>query len=257
MFFYISFLRPPPTQSPPPNQIHITPQVSNDLRTEPYNFSQDIYYSWIGPLQGLVSSKKTIATTKATVKKATKLTVYRTSSAFKEISVPPPTGVRDGQQWQLVLAPSPDVIVNYSIDLFDENIGSGMPFPVTSMPILFSSKGLGGKRVLRKQERIQRVYRISNGGGETENSIEGSSPRELRITEQTSFDLDKVRLTSSSFRIHEKKSVNQAEHRKYGTVELVLVLGSSSFIEHFTVRINRMHLSECYGTGCFLRNNGI
>jgi len=191
MFFYISFLRPPLTQSSPTNQIHILPQISNDLRTEPFKFVQDIYYSWVGPLRHPVSSEKTITTT-AAVKKATKLTTYRSSSAFKGVPVPPPIGVCDGQQWQLVLACSPDATVNSSIDLFDEEIGSGMPFPVISVPILFSSRGQGGKGVFsRKQERIQRVYRISNGGsGETE----GTHPRELRITEQTSFDLDKVRL---------------------------------------------------------------
>lgn len=204
MFFYISFLRPPPTQSPPTNQIHILPQISNDLRTEPYQFASDIYYSWVGPLRDPISPEKTIPTTTAAVKKATKLTTYRPSSAFKEVPVPPPIGVREGQRWQLVLACSPDAAVNPSIDLCDGGIGSGVPFPLISVPVLFSSKGQGGKGVLRKQERIQRVYRLSNGGGGGGGEIEGANPRELRITEQTSFDLDKVRLTSS-FRICAQK----------------------------------------------------
>jgi len=161
----------------------------------------------VGPLRHSISSEKTIPTTTAAVKKATKLTTYRSSSAFKEVPVPPPIGVRDGQQWQLVLACSPDATVNPSIDLFDGGIGSGVPFPVISVPILFSSKGQGEKGVLRKQERIQRVYRISNGGsgGETE----GTNPRELIITEQTSFDLDKVRLISYMCKKNKKSITKQ------------------------------------------------
>jgi len=248
MFFYISFLRPPPIQSPPTNQIHILPQISNDLRTEPYQSTQDIYYSWVGPLRDPISSEKTIPTTTAAVKKATKLTTYRRSSAFKEVPVPPPIGVREGQQWQLVLACSPDAAVNPLIDLCDGGIGSGVPFPVISVPILFSSRGQGRKGVSRKQERIQRVYRISSEGGGGD-EMEGANPRGLRITEQTSFDLDKVRL-ASSFRICAQKDDNQAEYRKSGTVESVLVLGSSIFIECPLMTIYRVDISEYYGISC-------
>lgn len=66
------------------------------------------------------------------------------------------------------------------IDLSSQELGQ-TPLPVVSMPILFDSRhGKSGK-----QEQIERVY-----------SLPGGSPEELpsfTITEQTSFDLDKVR----------------------------------------------------------------
>jgi hypothetical protein len=34
MYFYLSFLRPPPVSSPVGKPIVFTPQVANDLRTE-------------------------------------------------------------------------------------------------------------------------------------------------------------------------------------------------------------------------------
>lgn len=34
MFYYLSFLRPPPVSSPVNEQLVLTPQVANDLRTE-------------------------------------------------------------------------------------------------------------------------------------------------------------------------------------------------------------------------------
>ncbi|TFY81984.1 hypothetical protein EWM64_g2029 [Hericium alpestre] len=49
MYYYISFLRPPPLQSPLTAPITITPQVSNDLRTEPYPDPIDIFYAWTLP----------------------------------------------------------------------------------------------------------------------------------------------------------------------------------------------------------------
>lgn len=34
MYFYLSWLRPPPRSSPVNEQVALTPQVANDLRTE-------------------------------------------------------------------------------------------------------------------------------------------------------------------------------------------------------------------------------
>lgn len=76
-------------------------------------------------------------------------------------------------------------------------IGS-IPFPVLSTPILFSAKGLKGST--KKQERIERLYRLTNTAGGVQVSGDEADKmirtRELKITEQTSFDLDKV---SSAF----------------------------------------------------------
>lgn len=72
MFFYISFLRPPPTSCS--NAVSITPQIANDLRTELMDGVQDIYYSWLS-----------VATGQET--KPMKLTTWRgQSSAYKEIN---------------------------------------------------------------------------------------------------------------------------------------------------------------------------
>ncbi|KXN81556.1 hypothetical protein AN958_04493 [Leucoagaricus sp. SymC.cos] len=190
MFFYISFLRPPPSQAAPNGSILITPQIANDLRTEPYESSQDIFYSWASYPQTAPQVSSSPAFTLKTTKPV-KLTTYRNSSAFKEIPVPVPPGVREGQQWQLILSSSAQtrpLKPNYTIDSLLPAVGD-VPFPVISMPILFSSKGLKGN--VKKQERIERIYRFSNGVPGEGEATEVVVSRELKITEQTSFDLDK------------------------------------------------------------------
>lgn len=198
MFYYISFLRPPPTQGGTSSPILITPQIANDLRTEPHENPQDIYYSWVRyPRTLSTTSSPNLQTTKPT-----KLTTWRRSSAYKEIPVPSPPHVREGQQWQLILscsAQSTPLNPNYTIDMNESTIGE-TPLPVISAPTLFSVKGLKGNA--RKQERIERVYRFSNPSPPHEPSQpigeesvgHTAQTLELKITEQTSFDLDKVRI---------------------------------------------------------------
>ena len=172
MFVYISFLRPPPLHAATSGIISITPQISNDLRTEPFHSSQDIFYSW---------AQVQTTNQNETVEKPRKLTTWRQSNAYKEIPVPRPLGLREGQSWRLILsagAQVEDAPFLSTIDLHDQAFGK-VPFPVMSMPILFRSKG--AKRD-EKQEKIERMYRLQ--AGET-------GPL-LRIIEQTSFDLDKV-----------------------------------------------------------------
>jgi hypothetical protein len=189
MFFYLSFLRPPPLQAPHHGTISITPQISNDLRTEPFENSQDLYFSW--SLQ-TGQSPNTITT------KPLKLTTWRPSTAYKEIPVPLPPGIRQGQSWRLILTSSvqshgrsrPD-----TIDLGNEEIGKLVPFPVMSMPVLFSTTGT--KFVSSKQEKIERLYSVRLSGstgmrGIDDTEDDGGSVASLRFTEQTSFDLDKV-----------------------------------------------------------------
>ncbi|CDO69672.1 hypothetical protein BN946_scf184851.g60 [Trametes cinnabarina] len=172
MFFYISFLRPPATHSNPSGSITITPQVANDLRTEPFDGAQDIYYSWspVNPARPEPYPSITIPQ---------KLTVWRQSSAYKEIRVPLPQGLQDGQSYRLVLTAHgqgrPHII-----NLAAHDLGA-RPFPVLSMPILFSSRGRAA-HAGEKQEQIERVYRLPLHAGE--NGF-------LTVREQTSFDLDK------------------------------------------------------------------
>ena len=189
MFFYLSFLRPPPLQAPHYGTISITPQISNDLRTEPFEISQDLYFSWsLQTGQSLLNNTDTDSTTT----KPLKLTTWRPSTAYKEIPVPLPPGVRQGQSWRLIITGSiqshgrlrPD-----TIDLSSEDIGKFVPFPVMSMPVLFSTTGT--KFVSSKQEKIERMYSVRLSGSTGMKGID-SSVASLRFTEQTSFDLDKV-----------------------------------------------------------------
>ncbi|KAF8972670.1 putative methyltransferase-domain-containing protein [Flammula alnicola] len=172
MFFYLSFLRPPPIQAAPYGTISITPQISNDLRTEPFDGSQDLYYSWSldGP--------------KPLVTKANKFTTWRLSNSYKEIPVPVPPGVREGQRWRLIIMGQAQTnwqLHPESVDLSTTNVGQH-PFPVMSMPILFMGRGSKGAS---KQEMIERTYLVPCRGEDKKMLAR------LSFTEKTSFDLDK------------------------------------------------------------------
>lgn len=186
MFYYLSFLRPPPLQAGPYGTISITPQISNDLRTEHFDEAQDLYYSWAR------EGAPAFAT------KAVKLTTWRLATAYKEIPLPVPPGVREGQRWRLMLMVQQPAIGQAhpeSIDLGSTNIGQ-LPFPVISMPVLFVGKG---SKSSSKQEMIQRNYLVPyrgiEEGGEAVRKVAA-----LKFSEKTSFDLDKVRDTSTSLK---------------------------------------------------------
>jgi hypothetical protein len=188
MFFYLSFLRPPPLQAGPYGTISITPQISNDLRTEHFDGTQDLYYSWAR------EDAPAFAT------KAVKLTTWRLATAYKEIPLPVPPGVREGQRWRLMLMVQQPAIGQAhpeSIDLGSTNIGQ-LPFPVISMPVLFVGKG---SKSSSKQEMIQRNYLVPyrgiEEGGEVVRKVAA-----LKFSEKTSFDLDKVRDIGSSLKNH-------------------------------------------------------
>ncbi|KAF9564244.1 hypothetical protein CPC08DRAFT_741530 [Agrocybe pediades] len=199
MFYYISFLRPPPVQAAPYTPFSIKPQISNDLRTESFEGEQELYYSWSRPGQP--------------ISKPQKLTTWRPSSAYKDIPVPLPSGVRDGQYWRLILSgeaqahgrASPE-----SIDLSSSAIGSSMPFPVMSMPILFMGKGHKGAL---KQEAVERTYLVPVHHKDEEG--EKSWQAVLRFVEKTSFDLDKKIWDSgiglSSWLVELKENVSMRE----------------------------------------------
>lgn len=202
MFYYLSFLRPPPTQAQPSGTISITPQIANDLRTEHYDAEQDIFYSWH---QIVTSPHQTSAQTVPT-----KLTTWRRATAYKEIPVPLPSGIRDGQLWRLVLSCDGRSATDQGrsgcvVELGSDRLGRE-PFPVLSMPIKFSSRLPRG--VITKQEKIERAYTfllptpaavpIREGDSDV-NARSNPSRVIIKVTEQTSFDLDKVR-TSFIFR---------------------------------------------------------
>ncbi|CCM04185.1 uncharacterized protein FIBRA_06347 [Fibroporia radiculosa] len=180
MFYYLSFLRPPPLQAAPFGTIPVTPQVANDLRTELYGDSQEIFYAWSYPPRANGASNAFPEITKPQ-----KLTIWRQGSAYKEIPVPLPSGIREGQLCRLVLTAHPQGFPHV-INLESLKLGE-RPLPVMSMPILFSArslhpKGKTGAPTAGKQEQVERIYRIPTG------------PQQqvfISVKEQTSFDLDK------------------------------------------------------------------
>ncbi|KAF9477753.1 hypothetical protein BDN70DRAFT_907091 [Pholiota conissans] len=185
MFFYISFLRPPPVQAGPYGTISITPQISNDLRTESYTSAQDLYFSW--SLHSPPHPKGPQTT------RPTKFTTYRPSSAYKELPIPVPPGVREGQRWCLIITALPQSAGASnldSVDLSAADVGAS-PFPVMSMPIAFIGRGSKGAA---KQEMIERTFLVpcrgdadsEEGGGKEQKMLAA-----LTFTEKTSFDLDK------------------------------------------------------------------
>lgn len=183
MFYYISFLRPPPLQVLPSSQVTIIPQIANDLRTESLEDSQVIFYSW------LPASNSTFLD----ATKPVELTTWRQTNAYKEITVPSPPGLRDGQSWRLILSSMPQ---RYSIHLEDvsgaESYLGKTPFPVISMPIKFTRNANQNRA---KQEKIERYYSFTVPNAQ--NFPTSRVDLALRITEQTSFDLDKVSLLFS------------------------------------------------------------
>jgi len=175
MFYYISFLRPPPAQASlvHTEQILITPQICNDLRTEYFQDTIDIYFSW-----ALLPDPR--HQTHSMITKPAKLTSWRSTNAYKEIAVPRPQNLRDGQFWQLILSVGTSR-KDQLIPLYDQDVGR-TPFPVMSMPVLFTSK----PRKPSKQEQIIRSYLLRSP------TQEALADSKFDVCEQTSFDLDKV-----------------------------------------------------------------
>ncbi|KIY52967.1 hypothetical protein FISHEDRAFT_69426 [Fistulina hepatica ATCC 64428] len=173
MFYYLSFLRPPPLSASlsistkgkaAASSIIIIPQIANDLRTEYYDGPPlDIMYQWIR-----ASSADALKTS------PTKLTSYRAETMYKEIIIPLPKQAKEGDEWILMLSAASDTtgepsgIVDLSARVHP------VPLPVYSMPIQITRSFSPSK-----QEKLMRQYIIP------------SRPCCIRVMEQTSFDLDK------------------------------------------------------------------
>jgi hypothetical protein len=209
MYWYLSFLRPPPVSvSKTATSITITPQVANDLRTE-YGFldsypkfksvltirirteSTDIYYVW----QECSSTPTSTPTPDAL--RAELLTRYSApASTYKSLSIPLPP-LKPGQLWRLGLFPSKDVskrqhlsgVLGSKVEVIGVwsepiEITGGTERQVKRAKIEENGKGKGKEKDDRpKQTRIQREWATS-----PEEGLEGV----LKIVEQTSYDLDKV-----------------------------------------------------------------
>ncbi|KAH9962670.1 putative methyltransferase-domain-containing protein [Russula dissimulans] len=182
MFFYLSFLRTPPHSSLRSSSVVFTPQVSNDLRTEPFPSNVDVFYWWISP-----GTPQNVAGTR--LSEPAKLTTWRQENAYKPLQIPPPSknviGAA-GIDCRLVMSTVPNVASSI-IDLRDPEIGS-VPLPVCSLPIRISPRqdgaGASAKTAPVKQEAITRTFRLFPGDGDTTASL-------MEIKETVSFDLDK------------------------------------------------------------------
>jgi len=188
MFFYFSFLRPPPQSASQSSSVVFTPQVTNDLRTEPFPTSIDIFYWWIS------SAPEPQNVTR--LSEPAKLTTWRQENAYKPLQIPPPPSknlVGAATRWpgidcSLVLAPAP-IVASSIIDLRDPEIGR-VPLPVCSLPISSHQQRRDGGAAVStkgsKQDAIVRTFRIFDDGlGYVQTPL-------IHIKETISFDLDKV-----------------------------------------------------------------
>ncbi|KZW01337.1 hypothetical protein EXIGLDRAFT_830080 [Exidia glandulosa HHB12029] len=161
MFFYLSFLRPPPVEcAASSTSISITPQIANDLRTELYRDDIDIMYTWLSPTRAPTTSRK--------------LTTWRATNAYKPLEVPLPPGLRVGDELVLVLHVGGGGAV-CSIENPD-TVGR-TPLPVRSAPIRVVKRPTAAGD--KKQEIVERTFYL------------GEKIPPVRVREQTSFDLDK------------------------------------------------------------------
>ena len=180
MFFYLSFLRAPPLEASTRGPISITPQIANDLRTEFFPDPLDVYYSWSQVLPKNSISNGPPSATVPIATKPVKLTTWRPATAYKEIGVPLPDGIRRGQSWRFLLT-AQDPNQPHFIHLKGDSVGV-LPFAVASMPIWFAPHiPLSPTR----QDEIERIFRFPSSTQET---------AYLTVREHTSFDLDKVTL---------------------------------------------------------------
>jgi protein N-lysine methyltransferase METTL21D len=168
MFYYISFLRPPPSSSPP-GSVSFTPQIANDLRTELFPGAQDIFYAWLPSTESLEDTQV----------QPRKLMTWSQAVAYKEISIALPPIARPGQSWRLILSASPST-KHMFIPLGNVHSTGKAPFPVISIPIKITPKP---DKILVKQTQVERMYCAS---------LAGLGDLHFLLREQTSFDLDKV-----------------------------------------------------------------
>ncbi|WWD16604.1 hypothetical protein CI109_101032 [Kwoniella shandongensis] len=221
MYWYISFLRPPPVSvSSTAEGITITPQVANDLRTELRFEPTPIHYQW----------QRLLPTPSQPLPSQVLTTFEPPASTYKPLHIPLPPKVQLNEQWRLGLfSPSPssssssgtkaDAGAGPSSALMDlaSDHHPGQPLGVWSEGITIvrpdisstapngairgigsEGKGKGGKsrgggtkdggkgKGKEKDDMGPKQGRITRDW-----TLPGDSGKYLKIVEQTSFDLDK------------------------------------------------------------------
>ncbi|EIW66798.1 hypothetical protein TREMEDRAFT_70051 [Tremella mesenterica DSM 1558] len=182
MYWYISFLRPPPVTAPASSTILITPQVANDLRTELRYDPTPLVFTWqrVSP-----SSDPPLPFSGLT-------TFLPPESTYRPIPISLPKVAKKGERWRLGIFSNPAI---GSLDQL-KILGSLLEHPdvvgvwsegmLLTSPVLTgkndgkvgSGKGKGKEEDMPKQGRISREWALDKS-------------TTLRIVEQTSFDLDK------------------------------------------------------------------
>ncbi|OXC70247.1 hypothetical protein AYX13_01157 [Cryptococcus neoformans] len=217
MYWYISFLRPPPVSTSSPDQgITITPQVANDLRTELRYEPTTIYYTW-----QRVTPSLSIPTTPQELTR-----FIPPGSTYKPLDVPLPKNVQVGESWRLGLFSQNDnpqnsngllngreqegklESTNELLDLVDDapdvlgvwSEGIEIARPVSGLNS-GTVRGLGRQ----KEPSIDKGKSKGKSKGKDKEKERDDRPKQgrimrewtlpeegiLRIVEQTSFDLDK------------------------------------------------------------------
>ncbi|WVW80047.1 hypothetical protein I302_102020 [Kwoniella bestiolae CBS 10118] len=222
MYWYISFLRPPPVSiTSQTKEVVITPQIANDLRTELRYNPTTIHYTWqrLSPTLSPSTSPK-------------ELTIFiPPQSTYKPIAVPLPSNVQIGESWRLGLfspptekgegaGPSSSLLGLCEdevdvIGVWSEGINIVRSEVTSTAGVV---KGVNGKSSRHKEKEKENSRDGKNGkskGKEKEKekddgpkqgritrdftlprhqvleSQQGTEQEMLRIIEQTSFDLDK------------------------------------------------------------------
>ncbi|KAJ9091651.1 hypothetical protein QFC19_009021 [Naganishia cerealis] len=169
MYFYLSFLRPPPTAAA--SAVTITPQIANDLRTElKEDKPTEIYYTWQHA---------------AYTSPPTKLTTYKPPvNTYKPVSIPLPPQAKPGQCWRLGLFAPPARGVLGRLDSLAAHVCGVWSDGITILGSPNGGKNDKQAAAAGKQTRVFREWQLGLKG-------DVHCAQTLRIVEQTSFDLDK------------------------------------------------------------------
>ncbi|KAL1410337.1 DNA-dependent ATPase fun30 [Vanrija albida] len=208
MYWYLSFLRPPPVHlALPSDGVVITPQVANDLRTELRDAPTDIAYTW----------QRTQPPSAPTA--PAHLTRFQPpESTYRPLTVPLPRGARPGERWRLGLVEVGDgglgKVDTRAVggDMLALSASGGVPvlgvwsegIELRAAEVAASSgpvRGVGGKGrdKVKAADKGKDKAKDKKGKGKDDTPKQGRisrawalpSGQQLTLVEQTSFDLDK------------------------------------------------------------------
>jgi hypothetical protein len=187
MFAYIFFLKPPPSSVYRNEDLLLSLQVANDLRTEVSPVPIDIHFCWTRDREIIGAFRSHLLPPLKHHIGPRKLATWSKASQYKAINVPhpphPPSSATKSAEWKLVLtaAATSNALQVTAIDLTASSFSWNQPFPILSHPIRFYNafKSARDKNETLRHIEYERRYRLAP-----------SLP--LTLSESMSFDLDKV-----------------------------------------------------------------